>query len=106
MVLEIVRQAVEIKLKCHTESPLISEAEYCCACGEGLRILGDPEGLLEKVREMGSVLEVKEVVLPVFKEAMEKYEEDPRKKRLFHLLVHSRVKGEITEEIRVLFDPE
>lgn len=108
MVIDIVRQAVQYKKKCSTESPLISEGEYCCACGEALRMLGDPDGLLEQVKTMATVKEVKDLVLPVFEkaleEASEKPEEKPEEKRLLHLLIHSRVIGEITDEIRVLFE--
>lgn len=106
MVISIVRQAIDFKLVSRTESPLISEGEYCCACGRALRVLGDPQGLLKKVRDMATVKEVKEAVFPVFEEALKKETNDPKKARLFHLLLHSRVNGEITEEIRVLFDPE
>ena len=105
MVLSIVRQAVGFKQKCLTESPLISEAEYCCACGEALRALGNPDGLLEKVREYPTIESVQEELLSIYQEAAEK-EENPQRKRLFRLLVNSRITGEITEEIRVLFDPE
>ena len=94
MVTEIVRQAIQLKMRSRAESPLISEAEYCCACGLGLRLLGDPKGLLSKVKAMDTVHEVKETVVPL-----------PEKKRLFHMLAHSRVEGDITEEIRTLFDP-
>ncbi|MDY3919863.1 MAG: DUF3837 family protein [Candidatus Limivivens sp.] len=104
MVPEIVRQAVQIKMRCRTESPLISEAEYCCACGIGLKLLGDPQGLLEQVKQMDTVGQVKEAVVPLFREAIEQTE-DPERKRLFHLLVNSRVEGGISEEIRPLFDP-
>jgi hypothetical protein len=105
MILDIVRQAVQFKIKSQTESPLISEAEYCCACGEALRLLGDPNGLLEEVRKFSTVEAVRETICGLMKEALEK-EEDPGKKRLFHLLIHSRATGTITEEIRVLFDQE
>lgn len=104
MVTEIVRQAIQLKMRSRAESPLISEAEYCCACGLGLRLLGDPKGLLSKVKAMDTVHEVKEAVVPLFTEVCET-EEEPEKKRLFHMLVHSRVEGDITEEIRTLFDP-
>src|SRR5699024_12649387 len=40
--------SIEIKLRCSTETPLISPGEYCCACGMALRILGNPSGLLEE----------------------------------------------------------
>lgn len=106
MVLSIVRQAVQFKLRSRSESPLISEAEYCCACGEGLRILGNPENLLEKVKTMNQIKEVQDLTNPYFQEALAKEEEHSIKKRLFHLLVYCRVEGEITEEIRVLFDRE
>ncbi|MDO5425066.1 MAG: DUF3837 family protein [Eubacteriales bacterium] len=104
MVLEIVRQAVQIKMRSKSESPLISEAEYCCACGIGLRLLGNPEGLLEKVRQMATIAEVKEAVVPIFQKAQETAEA-PADQRLFRLLASSRVEGAVTEEIRPLFDP-
>ena len=104
MVIDIVRQAVQYKKKCSTESPLISEGEYCCACGEALRMLGDPDGLLEQVKTIATVKEVKDLVLPVFEKALEEASEKPEEKRLLHLLIHSRVIGEITDEIRVLFE--
>lgn len=53
---------------------------------------------------MDTVHEVKETVVPLFIEVCET-EEEPEKKRLFHMLAHSRVEGDITEEIRTLFDP-
>ena len=105
MVLSIVRQAVQIKQKSLTESPLISEAEYCCACGEALRALGDPDGLLARVRTYQRIEDVQKEVSGLFEKAMEA-EENPQRKRLFHLLVSSRINGEITEEIRVLFVKE
>ena len=105
MVLSIVRQAVAIKMKSFTASPLISEAEFCCACGEALRILGNPENLLDKVREYQRIEEVQKEILAVIEKAVEE-EEEPQIKRLFRLLVNSRITGQITDEIRVLFDPE
>ena len=53
---------------------------------------------------MATVKEVKALVLPVFQKALEQAPENPEEKRLLHLLIHSRVVGEITDEIRVLFD--
>ena len=104
MVIGIVRQAVQYKKKCGTESPLISEGEYCCACGDALRMLGE-DALLEQVKPMAAVKEVKALVLPVFEKALEQAPENPEEKTLLHLLIHSRVVGEITDEIRVLFEP-
>ena len=42
--------------------------------------------------------------LSVFEKALEEASEKPEEKRLLHLLIHSRVIGEITDEIRVLFE--
>ena len=53
---------------------------------------------------MATVKEVKDLVLPVFEKALEEAPEKPEEKRLLHLLIHSRVIGEITDEIRVLFE--
>lgn len=103
MVIDIIRQAVQYKKKCGTESPLISEGEYCCACGEALHMLSE-DALLEQVKPMATVKEVKALVLPVFEKALQEAPENPEEKRLLHLLIHSRVRGKITDEIRVLFD--
>ena len=65
MVIGIVRQAVQYKKKCGTESPLISEGEYCCACGEALRMLGE-DALLEQVKPMATVKEVQSSGAPGF----------------------------------------
>ena len=103
MVIDIIRQAVQYKKKCGTDSPLISAVEYGYACGDALRIVGY-DALLEQVKPMATVKEVKALVLPVFEKALEQAPENPEEKRLLHLLIHSRVVGEITDEIRVLFD--
>ena len=79
MVIGIVRQAVQYKKKCGTESPLISEGEYCCACGEALRMLGE-DALLEQVKPMATVKEVKALVLPVLKKLWNKHRKTPKKK--------------------------
>ena len=68
-----------IQEKCGTESPLISEGEYCCACGEALRMLGE-DALLEQVKPMATVKEVKALVLPVFEKALEQAPENPEEK--------------------------
>lgn len=83
MVIDIVRQAVQYKKKCSTESPLISEGEYCCACGEALRMLGDPDGLLEQVKTMATVKEVKDLVLPVLKKHWKRHRKSRKKSGFF-----------------------
>ena len=45
MILEIVKQAVQIKMNCKSECSLISEAEYCCACARALKETGVPGGI-------------------------------------------------------------
>lgn len=106
MILEIIRQAIEIKLRCSTEAPLISPGEYCCACGMALRILGNPSGLLEEARKMETISQLREKLDPVFEKALEvQPEEAVQNRRLFHMLLHSRAEGPVTEEIRPLFDP-
>lgn len=68
-----------IQEKCGTESPLISEGEYCCACGEALRMLGE-DALLEQVKPMATVKEVKALVLPVFEKLWNRHRKIPKKK--------------------------
>ncbi len=83
MVTEIVRQAIQLKMRSRAESPLISEAEYCCACGLGLRLLGDPKGLLSKVKAMDTVHEVKETVVPLCLQKSVKQKKSRRRNGFF-----------------------
>ena len=102
MVLDIIKQAVCIKMTCKNPSPIISEAEFCYACAYALREMGR-EDLLEQVGKAKRVEELQKQILPVLEENQEACEENPPVKRLLHLLISSRVQGEITEEIRSLF---
>lgn len=101
MVLDIVKQAVRIKMTCKNPSPIISEGEFCCACSYALREIGR-EDLLEQAKKAARVEELQKQLLPVLEENREAYEENPSVKRLLELLISSRVQGEITEEIRSL----
>lgn len=104
MVLEIVKQAVQIKMTCKSECPLISEAEYCCACARALRELDAPEEFFQEMRQAQQVEALREKMTPYFREKREAYKEQPEIHRLLSLLVHCRVEGEITDEIRKLMD--
>lgn len=95
MVTDIARQAVELKLQTERETTLISAAEYVCACGMALRRLNRPE-LLEEVRKLGTVEEIKAAVTSALSDAGDG--------KLYHMLRASRFKGPVTDEIRPLFD--
>lgn len=102
MVLDIVKQAVQIKMTCKSECPLISEAEYCCACARALKELDAPEELFQEMKQARRIEELREKLTPYFREKRGAYGEQPEMLRLLNLLVHCRVEGEITDEIKGL----
>lgn len=91
-------------MTCRSECPLISEAEYCCACARALKELNAPEEYFAGMKQAQRVEELREKVTPYFREKREAYGEQPQMHRLLSLLVHSRVEGEITDEIRKLME--
>lgn len=104
MVLDIVKQAIQIKMTCGSECPLISEAEYCCACARALKELHAPEEYFTEMRQAERVEKLREKLTPYFRKERDAYREQPEMYRLLNLLVHSRVEGGITDEIRKLMD--
>lgn len=102
MVPEIVRQAVQIKMTCRSECPLISEAEYMCACAMALKALQAPAELTVKLGQETRIEGLRKELTPYFQEKREACQEDPKLHRLLSLLVHSRVEGEITDEVWAL----
>ena len=104
MVLEIIKQAVQIKMTCRSECPLISEAEYFCACARALKELDAPEEYFTEMRQAQRVEALREKMTPYFREKRGAYEEQPQMHRLLNLLVHCRVEGDITDEIRKLME--
>lgn len=101
MILDLVKQAIQIKITCKNPSPIISEGEFCYACAYALRELG-MEQMLGQTADIQRVEELQAWLLPVLEEKKKACEENPAMERLFHLLISSRVQGEITEEIRPL----
>ena len=99
MVLDIVKQAVQIKMTCRSECPLISEAEYCCACARALKELEAPKESFTEMRQAQRVEELRKKMTPYFREKLEAYAEQPQMHRLLSLLVHCRVEGDIMDEI-------
>ena len=91
-------------MTCKSECPLISEAEYCCACARALKELDAPEEYIAQMRQAQRVEELRKTITPYFREKREAYGEQPQMHRLLSLLVHSRVEGEITDEIRKLME--
>lgn len=101
MVLDIVKQAVRIKMTCKNPSPIISEGEFCCACAIALREMNQEE-LLGQAAGEARVEDIQALILPTLREHAPEFEEVPPVKRLIELLISSRVQGEISEEIRSL----
>lgn len=91
-------------MNCLTESPLISEAEYCYACSIALRELEASEQLVQEMLQASKVEELRERMTPYFQEKHEVYREQPQLYRLLNLLIHSRVEGKITDEVREIMD--
>lgn len=104
MVAEIVRQAVDLKLESRWEVSLISGPEYCCACGRGMAILNSPKELMEQVKGLDTVAEMRQLMTPVFSQAAQNAE-NSRERRLFELLVSCRIEEPLTDEARALLDP-
>ena len=104
MIPELVKQAVQIKMTCKSECPLISEAEYCHACARALKELNAPDDLVQELHQASSVEEARGELTPYFRKRREEYAGQPALYRLFNLLIHCRVEGEITDEIRKLMD--
>jgi hypothetical protein len=102
MVTDIVKQAVQIKMTCAHECPLISEAEYAYACYRALLELNALEAYREVFDQAKRVEELREKMTPYFREKRENCEEGTPLHRLLSLLIHSRVEGEITDEVRTL----
>lgn len=104
MVKDIVKSAIMIKLKCKSESPLISPAEFCCAAGVAVKVIGLDDEFAEHFRAMGTVEEMKEILFPKLEAVKEEYQDDGVNQRLLHLLLSCKVEGEVTDEIREIFD--
>lgn len=104
MVKDIVKSAIMIKLKCKSESPLISPAEFCCASGVAVKVLGLDDEFAMHLRTFGTVGEMKAVLFPKLEAVEAQYQDDGVNKRLLHLLLSCKVEGEVTDEIREIFD--
>lgn len=89
-------------MNCKSECPLISEAEYCCACARALKETGAPDSVWKELREAAKVEEVRAKLTPYFQRKREEYAGNPPMDRLLKLLVQCRVEGVITDEIRKL----
>lgn len=100
MIIDLVKQAVRIKMTCKSESPLLSGAEYCYACACALREMGSTEEEVKRIGEWQKIEEIREHYVPEFEKVQGRYREDPKMFRLLHLLTSSRLTGEITDEMR------
>lgn len=101
MILDLVKQAVRIKMTCKFPSPIISEAEFCYASAYALREMNQNQ-LLEEAAKKQTIHELRQLVLPVLEQHQSRFEENPPMKRLIQILTASKAEGEITEEIRAL----
>lgn len=103
MVLSIVKDAIHIKMKLKNESPLISVFEFCYAAGLGCRIMGMDAGQFEKFRNAEAFMDMKAEVQELVKSS-EKFADDPQKERLKNLIAGCRIRGDLSEDARLLFD--
>lgn len=100
MVPEIVEQAIRIKMACKHESPLISDAEYCCACARAFQELDTPQEIRQQLPDAETIEQAREKLTPYFSGQQAKYSKDPQMARLLHLLISCRVTGAISREAR------
>ena len=103
MVLSIVRDAVHIKMKLKNESPLISVPEFCYAAGLGCRIMGVIETDKNALQNEEVFGNLKEQVQQLAR-GSESFANIPNGDRLKSLIVGCRIRGEMSEEARRLFD--
>lgn len=104
MVLDLVKQAILIKIDAKFESPLISPAEYCYASAYLYRKCRKSQEEINELKAAATVEELMTVVNPFAASQQAANPEDASMVRLCGLLTGCRVTGEITEEIRQLFD--
>ena len=69
-----------------------------------LKELNAPDDLVQELHQASSVEEARGELTPYFRKRREEYAGQPALYRLFNLLIHCRVEGEITDEIRKLMD--
>lgn len=104
MVLELVKEAIHIKLTCKSESPIISPAEFCFAAGYALKLIESQTDFAQEVRLKTTINEMKMLITAPLNKVQEQYKEDPQASRLVRLLLTCKVEGEVSEELRKLFD--
>lgn len=104
MVLDLVKQAILLKLVSKSESPIISPAEFCYASGYALHLIGSSEEIIQNTRAKNTIPEMMNAVFPQLESVQEQYKQDPANGRLLHLLLTCKVDGNVTDELRELFD--
>lgn len=102
MIVQLARDAVQIKIKARAESPLISVYEFCYAAGLGLRIMDCPK---EQARQMVTEKTFAEFKAQVRELAAQSqaFADVPDGARLKSLITGCRIRGEFSEEARQLF---
>lgn len=103
MVKEIVRDAILIKLKIRQESPLISAPEFCFAAGLAAAYMELSEEQAKELCQLQDFEELKARMRELVK-ASEVWESIPEGERLKSLILGCRIREEITDEARELFE--
>lgn len=103
MVLSIVRDAIHIKMKLKNESPIISVPEFSYAAGLCCKIMGLPAEQASEYRNANEFSAMKDKVQEQVKES-DLFGGYPNGDRLKSLVSGCRIRGELSEEARLLFD--
>ena len=103
MNIELSRDAVQLKLKYRWDAPLISALEYSYAAGLGLRKMGTDEETVSELRSMDDFIEFRNKVKELVK-ASDVWDTFEHGEKLQQMLLGCRVKDQLNEHTRMLFD--
>ena len=103
MVLELIRDAIAIKMKIKEESPLISVYEFCYAAGLGCKIMKVPDEEADRLTDMESFADFKACVQELTKASEDAFSAYPNGTRLYRLLMGCRYKGQMDADAIKLF---
>lgn len=90
-------------MKLKNESPLISVYEFCYAAGLGLKIMGTAEEKAKELRDSEDFSDMKSKVQEMVHDSL-KFDDYPNGGRLKSLITGCRIRGEMSEDARSLFD--
>lgn len=103
MILKIIRDAVHIKMELKNESPLISVPEFSYAAGLGCHIMEMDTEQVKQLLQIPVFQDMKEQIQHLAKES-EKFADYPNGNRLQSLIVGCRIRGEMLDEAKELFE--